>query len=475
MTAKKRKDTKLFVIDTNVLMHDPKSLFKFQEHDIFIPDRVLEELDNNKKGTTEVNRNTRKAMRLLDALMIGKNEDKDGGFALSSMEGEKATGKLFFQTEDETKHLGKEKESSKADNEILAVTKHLAEKHDDREVVLVYKDINIRIKARARKILNEDYTNDQITEESDMEYSGIRHHTDVEFEALMSGVPLVDGRTGNMLEFVECENRDYLVNEIVVDPERQNGYIVETSGGARHNLRRLYDYRKGKPVVWGIKAKNLEQSFALNFLMDPKIHLVTLMGQAGTGKTLLTLATALEQVIEKRLYHEIIVTRATVPIGDEIGFLPGAEEEKMLPWMGAIVDNLEYLRNYSERKLPRGAKDSEDVRYSAQDVSSFMMNHIKMRSISFMRGRTFIRKFIIIDEAQNLTRKEMKTLITRAGPGTKIICLGNIAQIDTPYLSESSSGLTHLVTSFKGWHGYGHVTLKQGERSPLADHAVDVL
>ncbi len=169
------------------------------------------------------------------------------------------------------------------------------------------------------------------------------------------------------------------------------------------------------------------------------------------------------------------MTRATVPIGDEIGFLPGAEEEKMLPWMGAIMDNLEYLRQYSEKKLPRGKGDAKDLRYSPHEVEDFIMNHIKMRSVSFMRGRTFIRKFLIIDEAQNLTRKEMKTLITRAGPGTKIVCLGNIAQIDTPYLTEASSGLTHLVSSFKGWSGYGHVTLAQGERSVLADHAVKVM
>jgi len=475
MTAKKRKGKKLFVLDTNVLMHDPMCLFQFEEHDIFIPDRVLEELDDNKKGTSEVNRNARQSMRFLDTLISLTLVAPDGGYALSAKEGVIATGKLFFQTEEDAQHLRKDAENKKADNEILAITKYLGEKHKPREVVLVSKDINIRIKARARKIENEDYTNDQVTEDQDMVYSGLRHHTETEFEDLFRGATSVEEGSQTSLEVVECENRQFLVNEVVVDPQRKNAYVVLTNDGDRHRLRSLYDYRKGKPIIWGIKAKNLEQSIAINFLMDPSIHLVTLMGQAGTGKTLVTIAAALEQVIEKKDYHEIIVTRATVPIGEEIGFLPGPEEEKMLPWMGAVMDNLEYLRHYSEKKLPKGKGRSSELPYSPYEVNSYILSHIKMRSVSFMRGRTFIRKFLIIDEAQNLTRKEMKTLVTRAGPGTKIVCLGNIAQIDTPYLTESSSGLTHLVSCFKGWSGYGHVTLAQGERSPLADYAVQVM
>ncbi|MNM83902.1 PhoH-like protein [compost metagenome] len=212
-------------------------------------------------------------------------------------------------------------------------------------------------------------------------------------------------------------------------------------------------------------ARNREQNFALNLLMSPDIDFVTLLGQAGTGKTLLALASGLEQVLDQKLYNEIIVTRATVPVGEDIGFLPGTEEEKMQPWMGAFDDNLEVLQKSDDSAGDWGRAATQEL----------IRSRIKVKSMNFMRGRTFVNKFVIIDEAQNLTPKQMKTLITRAGPGTKIVCLGNIAQIDTPYLTEGSSGLTYVVDRFKGWSHSGHVTLARGERSRLADHAADVL
>jgi PhoH-like ATPase len=224
------------------------------------------------------------------------------------------------------------------------------------------------------------------------------------------------------------------------------------------------DYTNARHTIWGINARNLEQNFALNQLMEPQIDFVTLVGAAGTGKTLLTLAAGLAQTLEDNIYKEIIMTRVTVPVGEDIGFLPGTEEEKMTPWMGALMDNLEVLTK-SEIGGDWGRAATNDL----------LRSRIKIRSLNFMRGRTFLNRFIILDEAQNLTSKQMKTLITRAGPGTKVVCLGNIAQIDTPYLTETTSGLTYVVDRFKHWRHSAHVTLRRGERSRLADFASESL
>jgi PhoH-like ATPase len=226
------------------------------------------------------------------------------------------------------------------------------------------------------------------------------------------------------------------------------------------------DYASARHAVWGIHARNREQNFALNLLMDPEIDFVSLVGHAGTGKTLLTLAAALAQTLEAKLYTEIIMTRVTVPVGEDIGFLPGTEEEKMSPWMGALEDNLDVL-NPSEGN-ERGA-------WGRAATHDLVRSRIRIKSLNFMRGRTFLRKMLILDEAQNLTAHQMKTLITRAGPGSKVVCLGNIAQIDTPYLTETTSGLTFVVDRFKGWAHSGHVTLQRGERSRLADYATEIL
>jgi PhoH-like ATPase len=223
------------------------------------------------------------------------------------------------------------------------------------------------------------------------------------------------------------------------------------------------DYRLQRHNVWGISARNREQNFALNMLMDPELDFVTLLGTAGTGKTLLALAAGLAQVLDRNIYREIIMTRVTVPVGEDIGFLPGTEEEKMTPWMGALMDNMEVLTQTEGGDWGRAA------------TNDLLRSRVRIQSLNFMRGRTFLHKYIILDEAQNLTAKQMKTLITRAGPGTKIVCLGNIAQIDTPYLTETTSGLTYVVDRFKDWQHSGHITLIRGERSRLADFASDEL
>ena len=230
--------------------------------------------------------------------------------------------------------------------------------------------------------------------------------------------------------------------------------------GDTAQLELIHDYRSSKHSVWGITARNREQNFALNLLLDPEIDLVTILGPAGTGKTLLTLAAGLMQTLDTSQFAEIIMTRVTIPLGEDIGFLPGTEEEKMEPWMGALVDNLEVL-----------TQSAEGGNWGRAATNDLLRNRIKIRSLNFMRGRTFMNRYVIIDEAQNLTPKQMKALLTRAGPGTKMVCLGNIAQIDTPYLTETTSGLTYVVNRFRGWPHAGHITLKRGERSRLADQA----
>ncbi|SFC95904.1 PhoH family protein [Massilia yuzhufengensis] len=466
--------TKVFVLDTNVLMHDPTSLFRFEEHDVYLPMMTLEELDNHKKGMSEVARNARQVSRTLDALIANIDDDAiEAGIPLAKLGNKDAKGRLFFQTKLDAAPLPEGLPSGKADNQILGVVRALEEQMGGRAIVLVSKDINMRIKARALGLPAEDYFNDHVLEDTDLLYSGIvqlpddfwtKHGKDME--------SWQENKNGNSATYYRMTGPlipTLLVNQFVF-MEPKNGESpfygqVKQITGKTAVFQTLRDYSHNKNNVWGITARNREQNFALNLLMNPECDFVSLLGQAGTGKTLLALAAGLAQVLETKQYNEIIVTRVTVPVGEDIGFLPGTEEEKMSPWMGAFDDNLEVLM--------KGDGDAGDWgRAATQDL---IRSRIKIKSLNFMRGRTFVNKFLIIDEAQNLTPKQMKTLVTRAGPGTKILCLGNIAQIDTPYLTEGSSGLTYVVDRFKGWSHGGHVTLARGERSRLADHASEVL
>ena len=468
--ADKSGVTKLFVLDTNVLMHDPTSLFRFEEHDTYLPMVTLEELDNHKKGMSEVARNARQVSRSLDALVGDVVDDEiDHGIPLSKLGNKDAKGHLFFQTKLQNVDLP----VGKADNQILGVVRALKAETPGRPVVLVSKDINIRIKARAMGLPAEDYFNDHVLEDTDLLYSGIqqlpddfwiKHGKDIEswqenkhgtsYTFYRLSGPLVPTLLVNQFVFIEPKNGEPAFY----------GQVTQINGKTAV-LQTLRDYGHAKNSVWGITARNREQNFALNLLMNPDCDFVTLLGQAGTGKTLLALAAGLAQVLETKTYNEIIVTRVTVPVGEDIGFLPGTEEEKMGPWMGAFDDNLEVLNK----------SDSDAGEWGRAATQDLIRSRIKIKSLNFMRGRTFVNKLLIIDEAQNLTPKQMKTLVTRAGPDTKIICLGNIAQIDTPYLTEGSSGLTYVVDRFKGWSHSGHVTLARGERSRLADRASDVL
>ena len=468
--SKKKKGfvKKLFVLDTNVLMHDPMCLFRFEEHDIFLPMIVLEELDSHKKGMTEVARNARQTSRMLDALVGVSDVDISNGLSLASTGHKEVGGKLFFQTMPLAFDLPPSLPQGKADNQILGVVKALGDVNAKRQVVLVSKDINMRVKARALGLQAEDYQNDKTLEDGDLLYSG----------SLALNSDFWSKQAKTVESWQSAGHTYYRISGAIVSSLHINQFIFYESAGEPSLYARvteirektavfktLKDYSHLKNAAWGITTRNREQNFALNMLMDSDVDFVTLTGTAGTGKTLLALAAGLVQVLDERRYTEIIMTRATVSVGEDIGFLPGTEEEKMGPWMGALDDNLEVL----------GKTDTSAGEWGRAATSELIRSKIKIKSLNFMRGRTFLNKFVIIDEAQNMTPKQMKTLITRAGPGTKIICMGNIAQIDTPYLTEGSSGLTYAVDRFKGWPHGGHITLARGERSRLADYASEVL
>jgi PhoH-like ATPase len=372
---------------------------------------------------------------------------------------------LFFQTRHLPNLLPDSVPGNTPDNNILGVALALQQEVDDRRVIVVSKDINLRIKAAVLGIAAEDYYNDRVLDDVDLLYSGQlelapafwdNHHKQMdswqEEGRTFYRVSGPDVETWCPCQCLYMEG-DAGFEAIVRRKEAPETAVIEL----------LQDYRNPRHAVWGITARNRQQNFALNVLMDPEIDFVSLVGTAGTGKTLLALAAGLVQVLDRTIYREIIMTRVTVPVGEDIGFLPGTEEEKMTPWMGALMDNLEVLTQTEGGEWGRAA------------TGDLLRNRVRIQSLSYMRGRTFLNKYIILDEAQNLTAKQMKTLITRAGPGTKVVCLGNVSQIDTPYLTETTSGLTYVVDRFKFWDHSGHVTLLRGERSRLADFASDSL
>lgn len=466
-----REEDKLFVLDTNVLMHDPSALFRFQEHDIFIPMIVLEELDHSKKGLSEVARNARQASRFLDELI--RHADAltiQNGIPLPHLDyaariDERCRGRLFFQVERLNFRLPESLPGDMPDNSILGTTLALSRARPECQTVLVSKDINLRIKASVLGLRVEDYFNDQVLDDIDLLYSGV------------SELPVNFWEThGGKMESWQDRGKTFyrvsgpLVKEwypnqcLYLNDDSQFEALVRTRDAGTAVLELARDFRSPQHAAWGIQARNREQNFAFNILLNPDIDFVTLLGTAGTGKTLLTLAAGLTMTLDQKLYKEIVMTRETIPLGEEIGFLPGTEEEKMTPWMGALLDNLELLGTRENGgSWERGA------------TSQLLLNRVKVRSLNFMRGRTFLNRYLILDEAQNLTSKQMKALVTRAGPGTKIVCLGNIGQIDTPYLTGTSSGLTYVVDRFKDWPHSAHITLKRGERSRLADFATEAL
>jgi PhoH-like ATPase len=465
MTRSKR----IYVLDTNVLMHDPTALFRFEEHDVYLPMQVIEELDNAKKGTSEASRNARQVSRFINELVEAQGADKiASGLVLErpgglQLRGGKSTGRLLFQTRDFD--AGKRFGAVVPDNAILGAILALKEDQPAAPVVFVSKDINLRIKAAIAAIVSEDYENDRALDDFSLLYTGATELPEDFWQRHGKDLKSWTEKGRTFYEIASAKDDEWYPNQYLYLPGDADAELrVAKVDEGKVTLQIVDDDRSNQHAVWGITARNREQNFALNALMDPEIDFVTLLGTAGTGKTLLALAAGLAQTMDAQRYREIIMTRATVSVGEDIGFLPGTEEEKMTPWMGALTDNLEVLTH-----------NQEGGSWGRAATNDLLASRIKIRSMNFMRGRTFLSRYLILDEAQNLTPKQMKTLITRAGPGTKIVCLGNVEQIDTPYLTETTSGLTYAVDRFKHWPHSAHITLRRGERSRLADYASEVL
>ncbi len=448
-------ERKIFVLDTNVLIHDPNALLRFAEHDVVLPVAVLEEMDKVKKGFDELARNVREASRALDELSeqagdLAQGCELPGG------------GRLFFELNHNALDLLPESLArASGDNRIIAVTMALQQEQPGRAVVLVSKDINLRIKARALGLTAEDYRSDKAVDDLRVLPSGKLRLDEDAWAAMAEGmeVPGRDHGGGYIVEWPEAMPLPDPNSFVVLPDGRETVLRVRKVEERRVRMENIESYRSEKNAVWGIRARNPEQNMAMNLLMDPELDLVAMMGLAGSGKTLLALACGLHLTLDAGLYDRILVTRATVPMGQDIGFLPGTEKEKMEPWMGAITDNLAIL-----------------LGEEASGVSGALaQNRIEIAALSFARGRTFTRTWMIVDEAQNLTPHQMKTIVTRMGEGSKIILLGNNAQIDTPYLTAHTNGLTRAVKQFAGWAHAGVIALKASERSRLAAKAVELL
>jgi PhoH-like ATPase len=465
MPKKEALDTKIYVLDTNILLHEPLAFLSFKENDVVVPMTVLEELDYIKDSKKDVARDARVSIRAMEDLLHDATPEQmvEG----VSMQGLGAgvtapTGNLSIFVDHGLpvdKHVFTSNEN---DNRIINSALHLQAEFAPRQVVLVTKDINMRLKAKGAGLaLVEDYRTDQLV--SDIKYLSKGYHKfNGEF---WNEVKSVDSRTEGRDTIHTIERKvlpDAYVNEFLIDEEGTFAGIVESV--TEHQLEVLdlgYERLMGRRA-WGITPKNIGQAMSLHSLLDPHIDLVILTGPAGSGKTLLALAAALEMVVEKNMYDKIIVTRSTPEIAESIGFLPGTEEEKMAPWLAAITDSLEVLHKHDE---------------NLKGSMSYIMEkaNIQFKSVNFMRGRSIQNAIVILDESQNLTASQLKTIITRCGEGTKLICSGNLAQIDSNYLSAVTSGLTYIVEKFKNFSGSATINLDGVVRSRLAEFAEEQL
>ncbi|MCP1316093.1 PhoH family protein, partial [Halomonas sp. 707D7] len=434
-----KKATRLYVLDTNVLIHDPAALYHFEEHDVVIPMTVLEELDKHKNGIREIARTARQVSRTLSDLTSQVTfEEVQDGIPIPRLSGD--SGRLHFLCYNDLKLL--DEVSDSPDNRILAETCRLRDERPDASVILITKDINLRIKAAALRVPVEDYLTDRAFEDSDamIEGASVVEHSGLEGASLWESLNVeVNVERQNHHTFYHLSGdmpADWHVGMLVSDSENGAEFeaIVRELGPKSATLQLLINYRH-HAGVWGVHAHDSRQNFTLNLLMDPEIDLVTVAGNAGTGKTYMTLAAAFQQTLDTKRFERIVFTRAPIPMGEDIGFLPGTEEEKMSPWMGAFHDNMDNLLRNDD------GESSWDNGATRQLIGS----RVQIRSPGFMRGRTLNDTFLIIDEAQNFTPKQLKSLVTRAGRNTKIVCLGNVGQIDTPYLTANTCGMAAVV------------------------------
>ena len=448
---------KMYVLDTNVLIHDPNALLNFEEHDVIIPMTVLEELDSLKTGKQAVAADCRQAIRNIDKL-LGDATPKEIEKGVPIVRGKKAEplGKLLILMS--TQHVNSHSLPEHLnDNKIINTLAALQNEHRARDIILVSKDINMRLKARGFGVEAQDYHNDQLLDDIDLLPKGYREFPNSFWDTIEKVETIQrEGITEHILRR-EGELARLNINEFVID---QQGFVGKVSDLSESQIviRDLHQHDLMNEEVWGLVPRDIYQALALNLLLDPDVHLVNLTGSAGSGKTILALAACIEMTVASKLYKRIIATRSTQGLDEDIGFLPGTEAEKMEPWLGAIVDNLEALH-----------EDDENMTASVDYILSKVPLHFK--SMNYIRGRSFQHSLIIIDESQNLTPHQIKTIITRSGNGSKVICLGNLAQIDTPYLSALSSGLTYMTERFKSFRHGGHIHLQGVPRSVLAEFA----
>ena len=462
---------KTFVLDTNVLLHDPLALTRFEDNHVVVPIEVVEEIDRFKRDPSEKGRNARQVSRLLDELRE-KGNLADG---VTIDEASGGTLKVVFCRSETLAQLPPELRAGNGDNNILAVAleQRLEQVMGSRPpVVLVTKDTNLRIKADAVGLIAQDYTTDKV-DIADL-YPGVCEQwvTAEQMDGLRApgGLPLASLGSGR-----DGAPPRLLANEGVtlIDSAQPSHTLLarcDATASALLPLQRAPKVRLGR-----IQARNREQTFALDLLLDPAVPLVTLVGKAGTGKTLLALAAGLHQVADERVYERLLVTRPVISLGKEMGFLPGDLEEKMGPWMQPIIDNLDFLLGGAEEAGTHhaGRGGQRGPRNSWADLKG--MGLLEVEAISYIRGRSIPRQFMVVDEAQNLTPHEVKTIVTRVGDGTKIVFTGDPYQIDNPYVDAESNGLTWLVERFKGQPLAGHVSLLRGERSELAELAANLL
>ncbi|MCF5893248.1 PhoH family protein [Aeromonas veronii] len=452
-------DRKLFILDTNVLLHEPLAIYSFKEHDVLIPMTVLEELDNIKDRNKDVSRDARVAIRALEDVFRDATPDQiTQGVPLAG----EASGNICIFSDH---HLPQDAEvftDKEADNRIINAALYLQKHELKRQVVLVTKDINMRLKAKGAGLAHvEDYRSDQLIDDIRLLAKGFQvvpgsfWERVGECESETHGRDTIHVIDANLLEGVH-------VNQYLVDEENFFAARVLSHDGNKIRIKDLGRERLISRKAWGVHPKNVYQGMALDALLDPHIDLVILTGPAGCGKTLLAMAAALELVIEKGIYEKVIVTRNTPEIAESIGFLPGTEEEKMMPWLAAVTDTLEVLHKQDENM-------SGSLSYIMEKAN------IQFKSVNFMRGRSIQNTFVLLDECQNLTASQIKTIITRCGEGTKIVCSGNLAQIDSNYLSPVTSGLTYIVERFKDFDGSANIFLNGVVRSRLASFAEENL
>ncbi|EFH73030.1 conserved hypothetical protein [Vibrio cholerae RC385] len=454
-------DRKLFVLDTNILLHEPLAIYSFKEHDVVIPMTVLEELDRIKDSKRDVARDARVAIRALEHLFHDATpEEITEGIPLSKQEG--ATGTISILADYELDETVKAFTDKEGDNRILNAVLYLQAQRTPRAVVLVTKDINMRLRAKGAGVLYvEDYRTDQLIDDIQYLTKGFQTRPGSFWDSVEDVASYtLGGKTFHKLDRAPFDPT--FLNQYVIDEDSDFAARVETIDGDKLTLRDLSRERMMHRKAWGITPKNIYQGMALDALLDPDIDLVILTGAAGSGKTLLAMAAALEQTVEHKMFDKIIVTRNTPDIGESIGFLPGTEEEKMMPWLASVTDTLEALHKNDH------CTDGS-LKYICDKAN------IQFKSINFMRGRSIQNAFVLLDECQNLTASQIKTIITRCGEGTKIVCSGNLAQIDSHYLTPVTSGLTYMVERFKNFEGSANIHLNGVVRSRLAEFAEENL